>query len=100
MRTHKLMLLMLSAPCMVMMQAYLDAVCPCRVLHLPRSQPPFLFGGSTGGAADAATRMRLLGSAAGLTAAVLSAFSFLAIRKLGAAEKAPVVAMVRGLLPC
>lgn len=61
-------------------------------------QPPFLFGSHTAAAAaasaaDGGGAGRMLGSAFGLAAAVLSSGSYLSIRKLGGAEPAPVVAL-------
>jgi drug/metabolite transporter (DMT)-like permease len=57
-----------------------------------RSQPPFLFA-SAGQGPGADAGARLVGAAVGIAAAVMSSGSYLAIRKLGSLEPAPVVAM-------
>ncbi|GBF88988.1 hypothetical protein Rsub_01487 [Raphidocelis subcapitata] len=56
-------------------------------------QPPFLFHTTSAAASGGAASARMFGAAMGIAAAVLSSGSCLAIRKLGNAEQAPVIAM-------
>lgn len=63
------------------------------------TQPPFLFRSAAKAAAEssAAISTRMLGAGFGLLSAAMGTGSALSIRKLGAAEKAPVIAMVRAI---